>query len=106
MGSPESTVKGALLAYETENTSNVIVYFTPIYGSQMKENLNRLFNASESIQIENVDTMIIYKEGLAARVQVSWDMGTEVSGQISVQHFAKNVSLVQIDKKWYINQII
>lgn len=106
MNSPQSTVKGALLSYETEKVSNVIVYFTPIYGSQMKENLQRLFNACDSIHIENVDTMLIYKEGLAAHVQVSWDMATEVSGQISTQHFGKTVNLVQIDKKWYINQII
>jgi hypothetical protein len=106
MGSPESTVRGALAAYETEEVPNVIAYFTPIYGSQMKGNLQRLFNACESIQIENVDTMVIYKEGLAALVQVSWDMGTKVSGQISTQHFAKEVRLVKIDDKWYINQVI
>jgi hypothetical protein len=106
MGSPESTITGALRAYETEDTKNVIAYFTPIYGSNMKENLARLFNACESIHIENIDTMVIYKEGLAARVQVSWDMGTEVAGQISTQHFAKTVNLVQVDEKWYINQII
>jgi predicted negative regulator of RcsB-dependent stress response len=106
MGSPESTVRGALAAYETEEVSNVIAYFTPIYGSQMKGNLQRLFNACESIQIENIDTMIIYKEGLAARVQVSWDMLTTVSGQVSSQHFAKEIRLVQDDKKWKINQVI
>jgi hypothetical protein len=106
MGSPESTVRGALVAYETEKVSNVTVYFTPIYGSQMKGNLQRLFNACESIQIENIDTMIIYKEGLAARVQVSWDMLITVSGQVSTQHFAKEIRLVQDDKKWKINQVI
>jgi len=107
MGSPESTIEGALAAYETQEAPNVTVYFMPIYGSQMKENLRNLFNACESISIENIDIMVIYKEGLAARVQVSWDMATEVAGKVSVQHFAKNVNLVRdLDEKWYINQII
>ncbi len=106
MSSPESTVKGALTAYETEEPAKVIAYFTPLYGSNMKENLKRLFAACDSISIENIDTMVIYEEGLAAQVQASWDMGMEVAGRFSTQHFAKTIRLVKEDKKWHINQVI
>lgn len=106
MSSPKSTIDGVMDAYQTQDVKNVIAYFTPIPSSQMKENLIRLFRACDSIKMSNVDVLVIYQEGLAARVQVSWDMETEVAGEVSTQHFAKVISMVKIEKKWYINQII
>lgn len=106
MDSPTSTIEGVMQAYQTRDAVNVIAYFTPIPGSQMKENLYRLFNACDDVKMKNVDVMVIYQEGLAARVQASWDMETKVAGSVSTQHFNKTIRLVEIEDKWYINQVI
>lgn len=107
MGSPNSTVEGTLRAYGTENPDNIIAYFTPTYAALMQENLKSLFAATQGVSIQNISTMTVYQEGLAAHVQASWDMVTKVNGQTSTRHYSKLINLIKnTDGKWYINQII
>jgi hypothetical protein len=103
--SPEGTTRAAIMSLEGKDGTKVATYFTPIPGALMSQRVNSMFANFDTIDIQNLKVMLVLKEGSSARVQAVYDMILTQGGYINTEHCSKTIKLVQIDKKWYINEV-
>ena len=104
MSSPENTAKSAIMTLESKDGAKVAPYFTPIPGALMGQRVDATLSGFDTIDIQNLKCMLILQEGASARVQAVYDMVVTVNGAVSIQHCSKVIKLVQLEKKWYINE--
>ena len=102
--SPEGAVKSTIMSFEGKDSAKVASYFTPIPGALMAHRVDSMFTNFDSIDIQNLRVMLILKEGSSARVEATYDMVVTVNGAVDTQHVVRTIKLVQIDKKWCINE--
>lgn len=102
---PEKTVKGAVLALAKLEPEKVTAYFTPVPGAAMANRLATLYMNMESLDIEDLTVILILEEGVAARVQATYDMIFTAQGYTNTEHCSKIIKLVEIDGKWWINDV-
>jgi hypothetical protein len=103
--SPEGTTKSAIMSIEKMDATKVAAYFTPVPGALESQRLKSMFASWDTIDIQNLKCMLVLKEGASARVQAVYDMILSQGGYINTEHCSKTLKLVQIDKKWYINEV-
>ncbi len=103
--SPVNTAKSAVMAMESKDVAKVTAYFTPIPGQVMATRLTNTFSKMDKLDIQNFKGMLVLQEGAAARVQVTYDMVFTQSGYVNTEHCAKTLKLVQLDKKWFVNEV-
>ena len=105
MSSPENTAKNAIMALESKDGSKVAAYFTPIPGALMGQRVDATLSGFDTMDIQNLKCMLILQEGASARVQAVYDMVVTVNGAVNIQHCSKVIKLVQLEKKWWINEV-
>jgi hypothetical protein len=102
--SPERVAKDAIMALESRDADNICQYFTPIPSNLMRARIAPIFANVDAIKIKNLNIVLISNEGIAARVRANFDMLITRDQYIETQHLAKNLKLVCIDGKWYLNE--
>ena len=104
--SPEGTTRAAIMSLEGKDAAKVAAYFTPIPGALMSSRVNNLYRNIKSLDIQNLNAMLMLNEGAAARVEATYDMVfTSSLGQISTEHCQKTIKLVLIEGKWFVNEV-
>jgi len=101
---PVNTASAAIMAMEKKEAAKVTQYFTPTPGAAMANRLNILFAKCETIDIANLSVMLVLEEGVAARVQASYDIIWTQGGYVNTQHEARLIKLVKYEKRWWINE--
>lgn len=102
---PEQTVKSAVLALAKLEPEKVTLFFTPRPGAAMATHLTALYANMESLDIEDLHVTLILDEGIAARVQATYNMTFTAQGFTNTEHCSKIIKLVKIDGKWWINDV-
>lgn len=103
--SPENTAKSAVMAFESKDGAKVAAYFTPIPGALMSQRVNVQLSSFDTIDIQNLKCMLVLKEGSSARVQAVYDMVVTVNSAIDIEHCSKVIKLVELEGKWYVNEV-
>ena len=102
--SPEGTVKAAVMALEQRDPAALTPCFTPIPGSVMAGRLMTMFVNMESLEIQNLQAVVVLNEGVGAKVRADYDMVFSTRGYINTEHRSRTLKLVRIDGLWYINE--
>lgn len=101
---PEATVKAAIMAMEKMDPAKVTPCFTPIPGASMANRLATLYSKVDSIDIQDLKCMLVLDEGVAARVQATYNMVFAQGGYVNTERCNKTIKLIKLDGKWYINE--
>ena len=102
---PEQTAKAAVLALAKLEPEKATLFFTPIPGAAMANRLADLYMNIESLDIEDLTVILTLEEGVAARVQATYNMIFTAQGYTNTEHCSKIIKLVKIDGKWWINDV-
>jgi hypothetical protein len=103
--SPEGTTRAVIMSLEGKDGTKVATYFTPIPGALMSQRVNSMFANFDKVDIQNLKVMLVLKEGSSARVQAVYDMILTQGGYINTEHCSKVVKLIQLDGKWFVNEV-
>lgn len=100
----EGVVTRAINAIPGGDIENVVENFTPLARTLMVPRLQGMY-AYGDIDIENLETILLYEDGIAARVNATYDIIIMQGGHTDTQHCNKNIKLIlNTDGKWYINE--
>ena len=106
LDSPVGAAKGAIQAMESMDPAKTTAYFTPIPGAKMFSRLTNVYRNITKLDIQNLNAMLVLDEGVAARVEATYDMVfTTALGQINTEHCQKIIKLVLYEEKWHINEV-
>lgn len=101
---PATVASAAIAAIESRKAEDVTRYCTPIPGRQVAQSLTRIWNQFDTVEVSDLTTVIILREGSSARVHAVFDMVVTRDGMVDVQPCDKVLKLVQQDGKWWINE--
>ena len=100
----EGVVTRAISAIPGGDIEKVVENFTPMARTLMIQRLQGMY-AYGDIDIENLETILLYEDGRAARVNATYDIILMQGGYTDTQHCNKNIKLIlNTDEKWYINE--
>ena len=102
--SPMATVRSAIQDFELRDPAMVTRYFTPIPASIMRIRLEETFQWLDKLDIQDLDVWIVSNDGLAARIQARYNMIMTQDQYIDSQRCNKQIKLVKLEGKWFINE--